>query len=71
MLEQYQKALKIGDIREALRIARLIDWVAVAPKITPKAPDQSAYENALRISSMERRAESAILKRNERLTIDF
>jgi hypothetical protein len=30
MLEKYQKALKSGNIREALRIARLIDWVAVA-----------------------------------------
>jgi hypothetical protein len=30
MLEQYQKALESGNIREALRLARLIDWVAVA-----------------------------------------
>lgn len=71
MLEKYHIALESGNMTEAVRLARLIDWVAIAPSIPEKVIDHTAYENALRTSPMSRRVESAILRRDERLTMDY
>ena len=70
-IEKYHAAIESGDIAEAVRLARLIDWVAIAPPTQETLIDHTGYENSLRTSPMSRRVESAILRRDERFTMDY
>jgi len=64
----YLVALESNNIKEAIRLANIIDWIAIAPKITSKAIDTIAADNATKTNS---KVEGAILRRQEKLTFTF
>jgi ribosomal protein L12E/L44/L45/RPP1/RPP2 len=61
-------ALESNNIQEAIRIANIVDWVAIAPAIISKPIDTIAADNATKNNS---KVEGAILRRQEKLTFAF
>jgi len=55
-------ALESNNTPEALRLANIIDWVAIAPVIEPKSINTTAADNATKSNS---KIEGAILRRQE------
>lgn len=64
----YLVALESNNIKEAIRLANIIDWIAIAPTIIPKAIDTIAADNATKTNS---KVEGAILRRQEKLIFTF
>lgn len=71
MIQEYQQALESGNIVEAVRLANLIDWVAIAPKIERKPIDTTAADNAMKTSKRGAWVEGAILRRQERFDLTW
>lgn len=64
----YLVALESNNIKEAIRLANIIDWVAIAPEIAPRIIDTIAADNATKTNS---KVEGAILRRQEKLNFTF
>ena len=64
LLEQYHYSLERGDKTEALRLARMIDWVSIAPPVKREPASSINYARLPKTGEWD--AEGAILARDER-----